>query len=121
MNTSITANRIKAARLIAIAADFLQIAVFPLFLEGLLSPINDALDVLVCILLTWLVGWHFAFLPSFLVKFVPMADLAPTWTIAILFATRQKSVSSDTSNVTEVYAEATPLPPQLPETRSQAK
>ena len=46
-------------------------------------------------MLTWLVGWHYAFLPSFIVKVVPMFDLAPTWTIAIFFATRGKKVSRE--------------------------
>jgi hypothetical protein len=64
------------------------------------------------------VGWHLAFLPSFVVKVLPVADLAPTWTIAIFFATRQKSVS--TQPPTEVYAEPV-LPPQLPEGPSTDK
>src|SRR5438105_2300528 len=82
--------RITAARLVAMAADALQIGFFPLFGEGFVSPLNDALDIGVCLVLTFLVGWHFAFLPSFLVELVPVADLVPTWTIAVLLATRHK-------------------------------
>jgi hypothetical protein len=55
------ARRIWLARGIAVAADFVQIAVFPLFSEGMLSPLNVALDVLVCGLLIVLVGWHIAY------------------------------------------------------------
>jgi hypothetical protein len=82
--------RIWLARAIAVAADVLQIAVFPAFVEGAFSPLDDVLDVVVAAALTLLVGWHIAFLPSFVVKLMPMADLAPTWTIAILIATRMR-------------------------------
>lgn len=121
VNTLLTPNRIRAARLIAIAADFLQIALFPLFGEGFVSVLDDALDVVVCIVLTMLVGWNFAFLPSFVVKVMPIADLAPTWTIAAFFATRRKVVDSEMKNVTEVYSDPPPLPPQLPEGSSRVK
>lgn len=93
-------NRIRAARLIAITADLLQMGVFPLFAEGVASPLEIALDVVVCGLLTRLVGWHFAFLPSFIAELVPLVDLVPTWTIAILIATRQKPVSPPPITIT---------------------
>jgi hypothetical protein len=80
--------RIRAARLIAVGADLIQLALLPLFAPGALSPVNDALDVAVAGLLTWLVGWHWSFLPSFVAELVPGLDLVPTWTAAVLFATR---------------------------------
>jgi hypothetical protein len=86
----ISSRRVWIARLIAVAADAVQIGLFPLTAEGVLSPLSDALDVVVCLLLIWLVGWHIAFLPTFLVKGIPFADLAPTWSIAIWIATRGK-------------------------------
>jgi hypothetical protein len=81
--------RIRAARLIAIAADALQIAVLPAFAGGVLSIVNDVLDVVVAILMVSLVGWHFAFLPSFVAELIPVLDLVPTWTLAVWFATRK--------------------------------
>ena len=84
----VSAARVRAARLIAMAADLLQIGVLPLFAPGALSPADDALDVAVAGLLTWLVGWHWSFLPSFVAELVPGLDLVPTWTAAVLFATR---------------------------------
>jgi hypothetical protein len=80
--------RIWLARFVAIAADAIQIAVWPAFAAGAVSPFEDLLDVIVAGILTYLVGWHIAFVPSFIVKLMPVADLAPTWTIAILVATR---------------------------------
>jgi hypothetical protein len=36
-----------------------------------------------------MVGWHFAFLPTFVAELVPGVDLIPTWTAAVWFATRR--------------------------------
>ena len=87
----ISPTRIWIARGVAVAADVLEIAVFPAFLEGFASPLDAALDVVAAIALTVLVGWHIAFLPSFIIKALPFADLAPTWTIAIWIATGGKT------------------------------
>jgi hypothetical protein len=103
--------RIRIARGIAIGADLLQMFLFPLFSEGFISPLDDALDILVCMALTWLVGWHFSFLPSFIMKVVPVVDLAPTWTIAVFFATRKSKMTHEVP-ATQVYTER-PLPPLL--------
>lgn len=76
--------RFRVALLLAIAADALQIVVFPLFLEGVFSPMDDVLDFAVAAVLVSLLGWHWEFLPSFLGKLVPGADLVPFWTLAVI-------------------------------------
>jgi hypothetical protein len=86
----VSAKRIWCARLIALGADFIQVGLPFLFGEGFISPFDNALDVVVCLLLTLLVGWHIAFLPSFLIEFLPFANLAPTWTLAAFIATRNR-------------------------------
>jgi hypothetical protein len=70
--------------ILAIIADALQIVVFPLFVEGALSPADDILDFGVAAVLVNLLGWHWEFLPSFLAKLVPGVDLVPLWTMAVL-------------------------------------
>lgn len=75
--------RFQAAMILAILADVLQIAVFPLFIEGAASPADDILDLGTGAALFYLLGWHWEFLPSFLGKLVPGMDLAPFWTIAV--------------------------------------
>ena len=70
--------------ILAMAADALQILVFPLFAEGAISPADDVLDVLVAAVLVRLVGWHWEFLPAFAAELVPGVDLVPFWTIAVL-------------------------------------
>jgi hypothetical protein len=82
-----TVARIRAARAIAMLADLAQIVVMPAFSGGALSPVNDALDVGVGIALSWLLGWHWAFLPSFLSELIPIWDLVPTWTAAVWYVT----------------------------------
>lgn len=87
--SQISPRRIWIARGIDAAADLLQIVAFPYFFEGILSPVNAILDVVVAAALVLLVGWHIAFLPSFVVEQIPFADLAPTWSIAVLIVTRK--------------------------------
>jgi hypothetical protein len=81
-------SRVWMARVLAVSADALQIVFLPLFGEGFASPANDALDVLVGLTLVWLVGWHWAFVPSFAAELVPGLDIFPSWTTAVWFATR---------------------------------
>jgi hypothetical protein len=76
-------SRFRAAMMLAIIADALQIVVFPLFVEGALSPADDILDFGVAAVLVQLLGWHWEFLPSFLAKLVPGVDLVPFWTMAV--------------------------------------
>jgi len=68
---------------LAIVADVLQLAVFPLFVEGAESPADDILDFGIGAVLVYLMGWHWEFLPSFLGKLVPGVDLVPFWTMAV--------------------------------------
>ena len=75
--------RFRAAMILAVVADALQIVVFPVFVEGALSPADDLLDFGIAAMMVHLLGWHWEFLPSFLAKLVPGVDLVPFWTIAV--------------------------------------
>jgi hypothetical protein len=75
--------RIRTAFVLAIIADTFQIAFSPLFFEGAASPADDILDVCMAWVLSYLLGWHWEFLPSFLAKLVPGMDLVPLWTLAV--------------------------------------
>ena len=68
---------------LAVMADALQIVVFPLFVEGALSPVDDLLDFGIAAVLVRLLGWHWEFLPSFLAELVPGVDLVPFGTLAV--------------------------------------
>jgi hypothetical protein len=75
--------RFRAALILAIIADALQIVVFPSFIEGAVSPADDILDCGIGAVLVYLLGWHWEFLPSFFAKLVPGVDLVPFWTMAV--------------------------------------
>jgi hypothetical protein len=75
--------RLRVAMILAIVADILQLAVLPFVIEGAESPVDDLLDLSVGGLLTFLLGWHWEFLPSFAAKLVPGVDMAPLWTLAV--------------------------------------
>ena len=76
-------SRFQAALVLAIAADAVQLLIFPLFAEGALSPFDDVLDVVVMAALARLIGWHWEFLPSFVAELVPGLDLVPFWVLAV--------------------------------------
>jgi hypothetical protein len=76
---------------IALAADALQIGLFPLFAAGGVSPADTALDMIVALALTKILGWHWAFLPSLAAEMLPGFDLFPTWTAAVFFVTRSEA------------------------------
>ena len=97
--------RFRAAMVLAIVADALQIVVFPLFVEGALSPADDVLDFGVAALLVNLLGWHWEFLPSFLGKLVPGVDLVPFWSLAVANVYRK---SRQTPATIEGYREEHP-------------
>ena len=78
------------ARSVAVAADLLQLVVFPAFFPGILSPLNGAFDVLVGFAMVLMLGWHVAFLPTFVAELIPFVDLFPTWTLAVLYVTRKR-------------------------------
>ncbi|MGC1296649.1 MAG: hypothetical protein WA869_16555 [Alloacidobacterium sp.] len=75
--------RMRIALFLAIVADTFQIVFSPLFFEGAASPADDILDLCMAGVLSYLLGWNWEFLPSFLAKLVPGADLIPLWTLAV--------------------------------------
>ena len=108
----------RLAWMVAMAADALQLAVFPLFVEGAMSPADSVLDLIVAFVMIRLLGWHWAFLPTAAAKLIPAADLFPTWTAAVWFVTRQRlsanpedSYNSDSNNSNSNPKDVEILPP----------
>jgi len=79
-----TPRRVLIARVLAVGVDLAQFALLP----AELTPLNNVVDVLTGLAMLVLVGWHWAFLPTFLAELVPFVDLVPSWTLAVMFATR---------------------------------
>ena len=87
----VRSREMKAAWFVAVAADTIQIVVLPVFAAGGLSPADTAVDVGVALILSKLIGWHWAFLPTLLAELLPGFDLFPTWTAAMGYVTWQKA------------------------------
>lgn len=83
------------AWLVAVVADVLQFVALPIFGEGLVSAADVTLDIAVAAALSRLIGWHWAFLPTFVVELVPGLDLFPTWTAAVFYVTRLRAPSDE--------------------------
>jgi hypothetical protein len=81
--TLIAGWRLRLAIVLAIVADVVQMVLFPIFWEGVASPVEDALDLGLAVFFSALLGVHWEFAPSFLFKLVPGVDMAPLWTLAV--------------------------------------
>lgn len=71
--------------------DGLQMITSPAELTGPMAWVLEAgVDLVTMGVMIFFVGSHWAFLPSFVTKLLPFVDLAPTWTLAIFIATRDR-------------------------------
>jgi len=86
----LTPRRVWIARALALLVDLVQWGLLP----ASLTPLNTAIDVATGLAMVALVGWHWAFLPTFLAELVPFMDLVPTWTLAVAFATRGRGTEA---------------------------
>lgn len=66
------------------AVDLVQLALVPLFSEGIASPLEDALDVMTALLLVAILGFNWRLAVAFALELVPGASLFPSWTAAVL-------------------------------------
>jgi len=84
----ITRKRIILAFAIALATDAIQILLGPL---GVFF-IDEAMDVVAMVLISWVIGFHPLLLPTFIVELFPVVDMAPTWTVctAIVVSLRRQ-------------------------------
>ena len=75
-NPQLTRNRILLALAIAVVADLLQIVLVPL--EW--AFVQQIVDVMAMGLTISVIGFHPLLLPTFIVEFIPLVDMLPTWT-----------------------------------------
>ena len=89
MPPPLSKTRIRVAWAIALTMDAIQLGTAPAELGG--PPvwfIEGAVDLVTMAVLWAIVGFHWAFLPSFATKLLPFVDIAPTWTLGVFLATR---------------------------------
>jgi hypothetical protein len=114
MAPQLTPRRVLIARVLALAVDLVQWVLLPVEL----TPLNNVIDAATGLALIALVGWHWAFLPTFLAEMVPFVDLVPTWTLAVLFATRGDQPKGAAGGPQPPGA-LPPPPPSLPPSRQE--
>jgi hypothetical protein len=88
----LSSTRIRLAWAIALAVDAIQI---PADFAGPAGWLLGAgLDVITMIVMWAMLGFHWAFLPSFLTEWIPYLNMAPFWTLAVALATRGRGGSA---------------------------
>lgn len=108
----LTRLRIWLAVVVALVADALQLPTQAVPL----AP--EVIDVIAMVLTVGLLGFHLLLLPTFLVEFIPMVDMLPTWTgCVIAVIALRKREQADHQPVIEVDP-APPTPPASPSERA---
>jgi hypothetical protein len=81
----------RIALAIAAIADLLQLGLFPVFGEGVLSIPDDALDAVVALLLVLTLGWRWRILAALAIELVPGVAAFPTWTAFVLMVKSEEA------------------------------
>jgi len=79
LRPKLTRTRVVCAFAAAIAADLAQLVLGPL---GWILP-DEVIDVIAMATTTLAIGFHPLLLPTFVVEFLPVADMLPTWTACV--------------------------------------
>jgi hypothetical protein len=88
--------RIAAALGVAVAADLIQLPLTFAFFGALgsvvgigadvpMEAVDLVVDAIAACVTTWLLGFHWALLPTAVLEAIPGLDAAPTWTACIVF------------------------------------
>jgi hypothetical protein len=85
----LTPQRVRLAYTLAVGADLLQL---------LLGPIgwafaDEIIDAAAMVAVSRVIGFHPLLLPTFVLEFLPIADMLPTWTgcVALVVALRKRA------------------------------
>jgi hypothetical protein len=72
--------------------------------------VDEGLDVVAMILVSWAIGFHMLLLPTFVIEFIPGPDMLPTWTgcTAAVIMLRKRAQQKPPIDVS---SEVTPIPP----------
>ena len=89
----LTRTRVWSAYGVAIATDIAQLALGPF---GWAFS-DEILDLVAMAVISRLIGFHVLLLPTFLLEFLPVSDLLPTWTgcVALVLAVKRRQQSQE--------------------------
>jgi hypothetical protein len=105
---TLSRGRIAAAVSVAVAADVIQLPLTFAFFAALgsavgmpadvpVEAVDIAVDILTAGLTIWLLGFHWALLPTVVLEAIPGLDAAPTWTACVLFVVWQRKRAAGTA------------------------
>ena len=101
----VTPADVRMAYVVGAATDAAQLLLGPLGWEGF----DEILDAIAMVVITRLIGFHPLLLPTFLLEFIPAADMLPTWTgcVALVVRARKRDglVSADTAPAIDIKVE----------------
>lgn len=117
----LTGRRVWFAFTVAVMTDAIQLSLLNF---GWLFA-DQVLDVIAFVLITVSLGFHILLLPTFVIEFLPVTDMLPTWTgcTAAVILLRKRAQGSSSSEVPpvipterpiDVASEVTPVSPDEP-------
>jgi len=114
MNTpKLTKQKIALAFATALIADSIQFPIAAATATGILAipaeGADFALDCLVMVVLSTLLGFHWLLLPSLIFEFIPGFGLLPTWTGCVAFLVWRRKREQSASVVVDVQEVLPPL------------
>ncbi|MBP6012835.1 MAG: hypothetical protein KBA31_11460 [Alphaproteobacteria bacterium] len=90
----VTAGRARIAIALAVLVDAIQLPLQGASLTGIgtipAEAIDLGLDVVTAVVLSRLVGFHWALLPALALELIPFIDLAPTWVACVAYVIAQR-------------------------------
>ncbi len=90
---ALTPSRVRTSYAVAIVTDIVQFGLGPLGWAGA----DQVLDVVAAAVQYRLLGFHPLLLPTFMLEFLPVTDMLPTWTacVALVISTRKARADDD--------------------------
>ena len=102
-NHRLSPRRVACAYTLAVLADFIQLPINMGVATGVLAiPAEFAVglvDIGAMAALTWLLGFHWALLPTFVFEAVPGVSVLPTWTGCVAFVVWQRRKEDGDSQI----------------------
>ena len=104
----LTSKRIWFAFTVAVVTDAIQLGLGPVGW----AFADESLDVIAMVLTCAALGFHMLLLPTFVIEFIPVADMLPTWTGCVgAVVMLRKRAQSRLPPTVQVTASPPPVPP----------
>ena len=104
----LTSRRIWFAFTVAVLTDAIQLGLGPVGW----AFADESLDVIAMVLTCAALGFHMLLLPTFVIEFIPVADMLPTWTGCVgAVVMLRKRAQSRLPPTVQVSASPPPVPP----------